>query len=78
MEKQYTKEEVIRITMNILSNISIPAALCKSIGMPIASAIENLVAVQRMMEQEKTAKEIAENPERNIVEGEDGRDTDAE
>lgn len=52
-----TKEDVIQYTINILSGISIPAILTKSIGIPISNALDNLNVIRQMLEAEKKANE---------------------
>lgn len=50
---EYTKEQVIQFTINILSAIRVPAMEAEEIGTPILKAIKNLMVVQEMMEAEK-------------------------
>lgn len=55
MEKEkYTESQVIEFTINILSNISVPAAMVESIGVPISKALGNLLA---LMQAKKEVKE---------------------
>ena len=53
METNYTKEEVLQFTINILSGISVS---CKPeeterFGIPISRAIKNLYVLQQMMKE---------------------------
>lgn len=50
---EYTKEQVIQFTINIMSAIRVPAMETEEIGTPILKAIKNLMVVQEMMEAEK-------------------------
>lgn len=72
MEKQYTHEEVVGFTLNILCGIMVPAELAESIGLPIAKAIGNLKVLKGEMEKARVAKEIQEEGES------DGRKADSE
>lgn len=65
MEETYSIEEVIRFTVNILSNISVPAALVESIGIPISNALKNLMVLLEAAPKEGKGEE-------------DGRETDTE
>lgn len=67
-EKVYTKEEVVEFTINILSGISIPAALAESVGIPILRSIGNLTALKKTFEQERLEAE----------KGKDDGETDSE
>lgn len=72
MEKQYTFEEVVGFTLNILCGIMVPAELAESIGVPIAKAIGNLKVLKNEYEKERVAKEIKKEGES------DGRKADSE
>lgn len=50
---EYTKEQVIQFTINILSEVKVPATKASEIGVPIEKSINNLLVVQEMMEAEK-------------------------
>ena len=67
---EYTKEQIIQFTINILSEVNVPATKASEVGVPIESAIKNLLVVQNMIEIEKTKQEIQNDPETNIVGGE--------
>lgn len=62
MEEKMTVEQVLRLTVDQLRAISIPAELIDSIGIPVCRAIGNLKECIRAMEAVK----------------EDGREADAE
>ena len=68
---EYTKEQVVDFTINILGKIRIPVAMIDDIGAPINSAIKNLAVLKQMMEMEKTKQEIQNDPETNIAEEEE-------
>ena len=73
MEEYMTGPQVAEETIKILSNISLPAALSTTIGIPICSAITNLRAMREIMEQD--AKRLAElqpeeHPEESPEKGE--------
>lgn len=61
MEQHYTMEEVLQFTINILSNIRVPGAYMKDVGMPIMNALDNLMAMQTAM---NAPKKTEENDER--------------
>ena len=65
---EYTKEQVIQFTINILEKISIPVLAVDSIGVPIKKALGNLYVLQQMLEMEQTKQEIQDDPETNIAE----------
>ena len=71
MENQYTKEDVIQFTINILEKISVPIPAVDSIGVPITKALGNLHVLQQMLEMEQTKQEIQDDPETNIAEEEE-------
>lgn len=50
---EYTKEQVIQFTINILGEIRVPVAEVEEIGVPISKALRNLQIVQLMMKEEK-------------------------
>ena len=75
---EYTKEQIVDFTINILGKISIPGAMIDEIGVPISSAIKNLAVVKQMMEIENAKKEIQNDPETNIVGGEEDGQSDPE
>ena len=58
MEETMTVEQVLKITVNILSGIQIPCALTESVGVPISNSIGNL---NRCIEAIEGAKERTEN-----------------
>lgn len=41
-QKDYTVEEVINITINLLGQINVPAMLAQQIAVPISQSINNL------------------------------------
>lgn len=54
--KQLTKTEVVQVTINLLSNINVPAVLSESIGIPVLNAIKNLGILKSMIEMEEEQK----------------------
>lgn len=54
--KQLTKTEVVQVTINLLSNINVPAVLSESIGIPVLNAIKNLGILKSMIESEEEQK----------------------
>ena len=48
-DKTYTPEEIISITINNLSNISVPAGLAEQITIPIVQNIGNLKKAYELM-----------------------------
>lgn len=76
---EYTKEEVLQFTINILGKIDVPGAYVKTIGVPIMNAIDNLFVLKQMLEVEKESRKPQDEAEMDAVGGdEDGRETDAE
>ena len=57
---EYTKEQVIQFTINILSKVKVPATKASEIGVPIEKSINNLLVVQEMMEMEKNQRNTAQ------------------
>ena len=61
MENKITIEQVLEMTVNVLSGISVPANMAKQIGVPIQNSIENLnaclEALDKAKEQEPEAEE---------------------
>lgn len=75
MDKQYTAEEVIGFTLDLLCGIMVPAEYAERIGVPIAQAIGNLRLLKGSCEKdraERAAAEEAREAESN------GREADAE
>lgn len=68
-QKSYTSEEVIDITINLLSNINVPVVFSELIGVPILKCIQNLQATKEIMKAEK-AQEGVEEDERETEERE--------
>lgn len=67
MEKQtYTVEEVVDITIGILSGISIPVELSESVGVPVVRSIGNLKALKRKFEQDREEMQEGEDDGRNV------------
>lgn len=54
--KQLTAEEVIRITIDLLAQISVPIALNQQIAVPISQAIGNLNIAEKTIRKELEAK----------------------
>lgn len=72
MENQeFTYEQVVGFTLNILCGIMLPAEFAESIGVPIAKAIGNLRAMKNQFEKDRIAAEIAKEG------AEDGRNAEA-
>lgn len=70
MEERLSIEQVLEITVNLLSGISIPASLVESVGVPISRGIGNLKACLTAIEREKQEKEIiVEEPEEEETAG---------
>ena len=67
-EQKLTVNEVLKLTVDQLRAISIPAELTESIGLPVLRAIRNLTECIRAMEEAGKAGK----------EQEDGREADAE
>ena len=49
---EYTKEQIVEITINNLAAINVPALLAEQIGIPVMKSIGNLKILQQMMKQE--------------------------
>ena len=47
-----SKEDIVRYTINILTGITIPAMQGRTTGAAIESAVNNLIVLQEMMQQE--------------------------
>lgn len=72
MEETLTKEQVIAITIDLLSRISVPVMMKKQITDPIEGAVQNLNIVLEMIEQEKTIRAEKDKPElREVVPDDD-------
>lgn len=74
--KTYTAEEIVQFTINILSGIKVPAAGMEEIGMPVFRSLQNLMVVKEMLEKERVAREVMNEPVEE--EKEDGREADSE
>lgn len=75
MENQYTKEDVIQFTINILSGINVPVPQIDEIGVPSSKALHNLQIVQLMMKEEKEKQDQSQDEKYETDEidfGEDG------
>lgn len=57
MEGQMNKEQVIQVTIGVLSEISVPVRLKAQIADPIDGAINNLAIVLQMIQAEKEMDE---------------------
>jgi len=60
-------------TINELSNIQVPAYLIKSVGIPIASAIQNLTLIKNSIEK-KIKEDSKENEEKQETDETKGND----
>lgn len=72
---EYTKEQVIQFTINILGEIRVPVAEVEEIGVPISKALRNLQIVQLMMKEEKEKQDQSQDEKYETDEidfGEDG------
>lgn len=72
---EYTKEQVVQFTINILSDISVPVTHAEEIGVPVQKAIKNLQIVQLMMKEEKEKQDQSQDEKCETDEidfGEDG------
>lgn len=58
---EYTKEQVIEFTINILSGINVPVPQIDEIGVPISKALRNLQIVQLMMKEEKEKQDQSQD-----------------
>lgn len=67
-EKKYTPEEIVSITINNLSSISVPAGLTEQIAIPIAQNINNLRKVMELLT--KPQEEVFDLGEINLDEEE--------
>ena len=56
MDNQMTIEQVLKATADMLGNVNVPAGLIRTIGEPIAAAIENLTACLNAIEADRAAK----------------------
>jgi len=72
-EKKYTPEEIIDITINNLSNISVPAALTEQISIPIIQNIGNLRKALEIMTK-PAEEEPIELGEIDLEEDGEGKD----
>ena len=61
-KKDYSVQEVIGFTLDMLRGISVPAELTEQIGMPVMHAIRNLRAVKQALESQQVAEEIQDDP----------------
>ena len=72
---EYTKDEVLQFTINILGGIRVPVAEVEEIGVPISKALHNLQIVQLMMKEEKEKQDQSRDKKYETDEidfGEDG------
>ena len=78
-DRNYTVEEVIGATINMLTGIMIPAELAEEIGIPVKYAIKNLRAVMTAIQQDQKKPEAEKPDEKKTEEVDpDGRDDQAE
>ena len=75
MDKQYTAEEVIGFTLDLLCGIMVPAEYAERIGVPIAQAIGNLRVLKDGCEKDRAEREKAEAA-KAAKEEDDGREAD--
>ena len=67
MEKAtVTKEDVVQYTINILTGIQIPVMQSDTIGTAIKSAVNNLIVLQEMMQEEKAGSADADPEDGSI------------
>jgi len=59
-ENKMTREQVLEITIGVLSEISVPIRYKKQIADPIDGAINNLVIVLQAMREEKKNQRVAD------------------
>lgn len=52
-ENRYNKDQLIQITINVLSGINVPAVMTEQIGMPLYGSIQNLITVQQLIAAEE-------------------------
>ena len=65
-KKNYTPEEVIIITINLLGQINVPAMLAQQIAVPISQSINNLQIALEIMKNS-----AADKPDEPAVKEED-------
>lgn len=65
-KKNYTPEEVINITINLLGQINVPAMLAQQIAVPISQSINNLQIALEIMKNS-----AADKPDEPAVKEED-------
>lgn len=56
--KTMTVADVLKVTVEMLSGVMVPAGLSEQIGVPIQHSIRNLQECVRAIEMAETAKEI--------------------
>ena len=64
----YTKEEVVKCTIEILESIMVPGKYMLQIGRPLSGAIDNLHLLYNGMTREKKAQEEKEAEEKETPE----------
>lgn len=52
-DETITKEDIVQYTINILTGITIPVMQSDTIGTAVKSAVNNLIVLQEMMQDEK-------------------------
>ena len=65
-KKNYTPEEVINITINLLGQINVPAGMAQQIAVPISQGINNLQIALEIMKNS-----AADKPDEPAVKEED-------
>lgn len=65
-KKNYTPEEVINITINLLGQINVPAGMAQQIAVPISQGINNLQIALEIMKNS-----TADKPDEPAVKEED-------
>lgn len=75
-EQNYTVEQVIGFTIDMLKGINVPMAHFESVGVPIARSISNLEVCMRSMQQ-ANEKAASENQQSEPAQEEENGNADA-
>lgn len=76
-ENRYNKDQLIQITINVLSGINVPAVMTEQIGMPLYGSIQNLITVQQLIaaeEEDRRKRKEAQEKETAEAEAEAPKD----
>lgn len=72
---EYTPEEIVQFTINILNQVKVPMAYYQDISDPIQKCIVNLTVAKQMLEVERVKQEAENDP---VEVKEDEREADSE